>query len=170
MDTAIPTHISPAELAARMGSPDAPLLLDVRRPARFADSTHLLANAQWCAPDALASVATDHPPREVVVYCVHGHEVSQQAADTLRQAGWQARFLSGGFEGGEPGVDAPHEIAEWRAVRPLVIRKRPDLGVDWGARLHLDHARAAQDRSRRLSLAGAPLHRPPGHVPLRADR
>ena len=129
MDTAIPTHISPAELAARMGSPDAPLLLDVRRHARFADSNHLLANAQWCAPDALASVATDHPPREVVVYCVYGHEVSQQAADTLRQAGWQARFLSGGFEGGEPGVDAPHEIAEWRAVRPLVIRKRPDLGV-----------------------------------------
>lgn len=129
MDTAIPTHISPAELAARMGSPDAPLLLDVRRHARFADSTHLLATAQWCAPDALASLTPHHPPRELVVYCVYGHEVSQQAAALLRQAGWQARFLAGGFEGGEPGVDVPHEIAEWRAVRPLVIPKRPDLGV-----------------------------------------
>ena len=129
MDTAIPTHISPAELAARMGSPGAPLLLDVRRHARFADSTHLLATAQWCAPDAVASLAHGGPPREVVVYCVYGHEVSQQAADTLRQAGWQARFLSGGFEGGEPGVDTPQDMAGWRAVRPLAIRKRPDLGV-----------------------------------------
>ncbi len=130
MDTAIPTHISPAELAARMGSPDAPLLLDVRRPARFADSTHMLASARWCAPDAVASLVLEGPPREVVVYCVHGHELSQQAAATLRQAGWNARFLSGGFDGGEPGVDTPQEIAAWRAVRPLALRKRPDLDVD----------------------------------------
>ncbi len=130
MDTAIPTHISPRELAARMGAPGAPVLLDVRRPARFADSPHLLATAQWCAPDALASFDLNGPQREIVVYCVHGHEVSQQAAATLRQAGFNARFLAGGFDGGEPGVDTPQDIAEWRAVRPLVIRKRPDLGVD----------------------------------------
>lgn len=130
MDTAIPTHISPRELAARMGAPGAPVLLDVRRPARFADSPHLLATAQWCSPDALASFALNGPRPEIVVYCVHGHEVSQQAAATLRQAGFNARFLAGGFDGGEPGVDDPQDMAEWRAVRPLVIRKRPDLGVD----------------------------------------
>ena len=134
MDTAIPNHIpsgiSPRELAERMGAPDAPMLLDVRRPARFADSTHLLATAQWCAPDAVASLALGAPPREVVVYCVHGHEVSQQAAHTLRQAGWNARFLAGGFDGGEPGVDAPQDMAGWRALRPLAMRKRADLGVD----------------------------------------
>jgi rhodanese-related sulfurtransferase len=134
MDTAIPTHIplgiSPRELAARMGAPGAPMLLDVRRPARFADSTHLLATAQWCAPDAVTALALAGPPREVVVYCVHGHEVSQQAALTLRQAGWNARFLAGGFEGGEPGVDTPQDIAEWRALRPPTLRKRADLGVE----------------------------------------
>ena len=116
MDTAIPTHISPAELAARMGSPDAPLLLDVRRPARFAESTHLLATARWCAPEALADFVSSHPPSEVVVYCVHGHEVSQQAAATLRQAGWNARFLAGGFDAGEPGVDTARTAA-WSAGR-----------------------------------------------------
>jgi rhodanese-related sulfurtransferase len=134
MDTAIPTHhsldMSPVELAARIGAPGAPMLLDVRRHARFADSTHLLATGRWCAPDAVASLVLEGPPREVVVYCVHGHELSQQAAATFRQAGWNARFLAGGFEGGEPGVDAPHDIAGWRAVRPLALRKRPDLGVD----------------------------------------
>lgn len=133
MDTAIPTHIplhiSPRELAARIGAPGAPMLLDVRRLARFADSPHLLASAQWCAPDALASFALSGPPREVVVYCVHGHEVSQQAAAALRQAGWNARFLAGGLDGGEPGVDTPQDIADWRSVRPLVMRKRPELGV-----------------------------------------
>jgi rhodanese-related sulfurtransferase len=134
MDTAIPTHISfgisPRELAERIGAPGAPALLDVRRHARFADSTHLLATARWCAPDAVASLALEGPSREVVVYCVHGHEVSQQAAATLREAGWIARFLAGGFDGGEPGVDTPQDIAAWREVRPLAIRKRPDLGVD----------------------------------------
>ena len=133
MDTAIPTHIpfhiAPRELAARVGAPGAPLLLDVRRHARFTDSPHLLVTAQWCAPDALASLSPDHPTREVVVYCVYGHEVSQQAAATLRQAGWRARFLAGGFEGGEPGVDTPQDIAEWRSVRPWVMCKRSDLGV-----------------------------------------
>ncbi|AOF84640.1 rhodanese-like domain protein [Hydrogenophaga sp. RAC07] len=134
MDTAIPTHIplgiSPRELASRIGAPGAPLLLDVRRSARFAESSHLLATAQWCAPDAVSAWARSHPPGEVVVYCVHGHDVSQQAAASLRQAGWSARFLAGGFEGGEPGVDTPQDMAEWRALRPLAIRKRPDLGVD----------------------------------------
>lgn len=134
MDTAIPTHIplgiSPRELAGRTGVPGAPMLLDVRRHARFAESTHLLATAQWCAPEALADFASSHPPREVVVYCVYGHEISQQAAATLRQAGWNARFLAGGFDGGEPGVDSPQDLAEWRAVRPRTMRKRTDLGVD----------------------------------------
>lgn len=133
MDTAIPTHISlsisPRELAERVGSPGAPTLIDVRRPARFSESPHLLATAQWCAPDAVASLTLGGPPREVVVYCVHGHEVSQQAALALRQAGWNARFLAGGLEGGEPGVDTPQDIAEWRAVRPPTLRKRADLGV-----------------------------------------
>lgn len=129
MDTAIPTHISPRELAGRIGAPDAPTLLDVRRPARFSDSPHLLASARWCAPEAVGRFTPDDPLCKIVVYCVHGHEVSQQAAAELRQAGFDARFLAGGFEGGEPGVDTPQDIAEWRAVRPLVIRKRPDLGV-----------------------------------------
>ncbi|MBT9462420.1 chromate resistance protein ChrB domain-containing protein [Hydrogenophaga sp.] len=130
MDTTIPTHISPRALAARIGAPGSPMLLDVRRQARFADSPHLLATARWCAPDDLMPFARSSPPSEIVVYCVHGHEVSQQAAATLREAGFNARFLAGGLEGGEPGVDTPQDIAEWRAVRPLVIRKRPDLGVD----------------------------------------
>jgi rhodanese-related sulfurtransferase len=121
--------ISPQELAARIGRADAPLLLDVRREEKFLASPHLLAGALRCAPEDIAAFAASQPPREVVVYCVYGHNVSEDAVAVLRAAGWNARWLAGGIEGGEDGVDSAHDIAEWRAHRPPIIRKRPDLGV-----------------------------------------
>jgi Fe-Mn family superoxide dismutase len=46
----------------------------------------------------------------VVVYCVHGHEVSRATALRLRSAGVNARYLRGGIDG-------------WRtAGRPLVAK------------------------------------------------
>ncbi len=49
--------------------------------------------------------------RDVVVYCVYGHEVSRAAALRLRAAGLRARFLRGGIEGwrtaGRPLADKP---------------------------------------------------------------
>jgi hypothetical protein len=42
--------------------------------------------------------ATIPPGREVVVYCVHGHQVSQAATAVLRERGISARVLAGGFE------------------------------------------------------------------------
>jgi rhodanese-related sulfurtransferase len=134
VDTATPSHsnsrsISRAELTALLGRADAPLILDVRRTPRFAQSDRLLAAAQHCAPEHVARFAASETPGQVVVYCVHGHEVSQIAAQVLGQAGWDARYLSGGIEGGETGVDAPGDIAGWRAQPLPVIRKRPDLGV-----------------------------------------
>ncbi|MDB5892976.1 MAG: hypothetical protein JWQ88_507 [Rhodoferax sp.] len=106
-----------------------PLLLDVRRAPAFAASPILLAGAQWCAPEDVAAFAAAQTPREVVVYCAHGHTLSETATATLCAAGWDARKLAGGIEGGEPGVDAPAEIAAWRAAPLPRVRKRPDLGV-----------------------------------------
>ncbi len=133
MDTAASSFsVSPAELRTLLGRPGAPLVLDVRRPPRFAESDRLLAGARHCAPDDVARLAATEAPRDVVVYCVYGHEVGRQAAQTLRQAGWNARYLAGGIEGGEPGVDAPDDLARWRAERPVSIRKRPEFGVTGG--------------------------------------
>ncbi|MBP6404571.1 MAG: hypothetical protein KA335_02850, partial [Ramlibacter sp.] len=118
MDTAnasVPL-ITPQDLAARLGQADAPLLLDVRPPARFAQSPRRLAGAVRCAPDEVAAFAAAQPARETVVYCVYGHEVSTGAAVTLRRAGWPAVKLAGGMQGGEDGVDDPADIARWRAV------------------------------------------------------
>ncbi|AEG94920.1 chromate resistance protein ChrB domain-containing protein [Ramlibacter tataouinensis] len=130
MDTVSPDpSISPAELAARLGRADAPLVLDVRRAAAFAAGDRLVAGTQRCDPVDLPAFAREHAPREAVVYCVYGHEVSRDAAQALRDAGWNARYLAGGFEGGQDGVDAPQDIVRWRSKAPPRLRKRPDLGV-----------------------------------------
>lgn len=121
--------ISPQELAARMGRPDAPLLLDVRREGKFRESAYLLAGARRCKPEDVAAFAASQPAREVVVYCVYGHNVSADAVTELRAAGWNAYALAGGIEGGEDGVDTPQDIAQWRAQRPAAVTRRPDWGV-----------------------------------------
>jgi len=112
-----------------MGRADAPLLLDVRREAKFRESPHLLAGARYCRPEDVAAFAVSQPPREVVVYCVYGHNVSADAVAQLRAAGWDAHALAGGIEGGEDSVDTAQDIARWRAQRPPMMAKRPDWGV-----------------------------------------
>lgn len=121
--------ISPQELAARMGRADAPLLLDVRRREKFDAASTLLAGAQYCAPEDVARFASTRTPRDIVVYCVYGHNVSADATAALRAAGWPARMLAGGLQGGEDGVDAPSDIAQWRRSALPAIAKRPDWGV-----------------------------------------
>ena len=146
MDTA--SHsISPEQLSALLGSADAPLVLDVRREERFRESQRLLPGARRCAPEQVAGFAAANGPAQVVVYCVHGLEVGEQAAAQLRAAGWNARYLQGGIEGVIETTAMPHHP---QAAGP---------GRDRRAAVALDHARAAQDRPHRLPLARSPLHR-----------
>nr|WP_222622897.1 chromate resistance protein ChrB domain-containing protein [Ramlibacter cellulosilyticus] len=121
--------ISPAELNALIGRADRPWLLDVRKPEHFDGSDRVVAGAVHCAPAEVAALARELPPRDAVVYCVYGHHVCQDAVRTLRAAGWNARWLEGGLEGGEPGEDRLVDLARWRETPPLRMRKRPDLGV-----------------------------------------
>jgi rhodanese-related sulfurtransferase len=131
MDTANSSisRIFPDDLAARLGRADSPLLLDVRREAKFAESARMLVGAIRCAPENVAAFAQSQPPRDVVVYCAYGHNVSEEAVAELRAAGWNASALAGGFEGGEVGVDTPQDIAIWRASALPAMKKRPDWGV-----------------------------------------
>ncbi len=131
MDTQNPSifPLSPLDFNARLGRADTPLVLDVRRQPRFDESPRLLAGAQRCAPEDLAAFAASHLPREVVVYCVYGHNVSEEAAATLQAAGWQAHTVAGGMEGGQDGADDAQAIAQWRARPALSFAKRADWGV-----------------------------------------
>ena len=125
-----PNHaINPSAFSVLLGRPDTPLILDLRRTERYAQSPSLLPLAHRVAPDHLSSWLTGHAPQSAIVYCVYGHEVSQRAAAQLREAGWDARHLLGGIEGGEPGVDSPELLNFLAASRPPLIRKRDDLGI-----------------------------------------
>jgi Fe-Mn family superoxide dismutase len=75
-------------------------LLDVRRAEVFEQARTMIPDAGWRDPVAVSTWAAHWPAnRGVVVYCVHGHEVSRATAMRLRAAGLQARYLRGGIEG-----------------------------------------------------------------------
>ena len=128
-NTSIFSSISPQAFNALLGRADTPLVLDVRRQARFDASPRLLAGAQRCAPEDVPALAASRPTGVVLVYCVYGHNVSEEAAATLQAAGWSAERIAGGIEGGQDGVDDAHTVALWRAQPPLTFAKRADWGV-----------------------------------------
>lgn len=76
------------------------VVVDVRRSGVFNDAASRLCGAAWRDPAAVDRWASDLPSdREVVVYCVYGHEVGRATALRLRAAGLRARYLRGGIDG-----------------------------------------------------------------------
>jgi Fe-Mn family superoxide dismutase len=60
----------------------------------------MIPSARWHDPAEVGAWAAQLPAdREVVVYCVYGHEVGRVTAMRLRAAGIGARFLRGGIDG-----------------------------------------------------------------------
>jgi rhodanese-related sulfurtransferase len=74
-------------------------LLDVRRRPAFEAEPGLIPGAVWRDPEQVDRWAGSlSPDRSVVVYCVHGHEVSRGVVDRLRGLGLEALLLEGGIE------------------------------------------------------------------------
>ena len=74
-------------------------LIDVRRTAGYAQAPDRLAGATWRDLALLADWSRElDASKPVLVYCVHGHEVSQSVALALRARDLDARFVSGGIE------------------------------------------------------------------------
>ncbi len=95
--------IEPGELAARLGSDGAPLVLDVRTPEEFA-AGHIpgSVNIPYDAlPDRLTELSVE-PDEEIVVHCERGGRASSAEA-VLRDAGY-TRVL-----------DLEGHMQEWRA-------------------------------------------------------
>lgn len=75
------------------------VLLDVRRSAVYEESDAVIPGAQWRDPGDVDTWAAQLPDdRDVVVYCVYGHEVGRATAMRLRAAGIRARYLRGGID------------------------------------------------------------------------
>lgn len=90
--------ISADSLYQRLGTAAAALIIDVRRAPAYDADDRIIAGALRCPPDAITEWARDRVTGGIVVtYCVHGHEVSQGAAETLRGLGFDAHYLTGGI-------------------------------------------------------------------------
>jgi rhodanese-related sulfurtransferase len=86
--------ITPAALRQSLQSARPPLVIDVRRNERFLEADCMIDGALHRDPARVMEWRTTLPGgADIVVYCVHGHEVSQGVADALG-----ARYLEGGIE------------------------------------------------------------------------
>jgi rhodanese-related sulfurtransferase len=74
-------------------------ILDVRKPEARNKDPALIVNASYREPATAAAWKREFSrDRDLVVYCVHGHEVSQGVCQTLHDDGYKVRFLEGGIE------------------------------------------------------------------------
>lgn len=125
--------VSPHELWSRIGTPEAPVILDVCRRQIYEAGPGVIPTAQWRQPETylewVPSLATDRP---IVLACRYGHNLSQMVAAELRARGVSAQVLEGGrqawSEAGLPLVTkatlerfAPKSPSLW------VTRRRPKI-------------------------------------------
>jgi rhodanese-related sulfurtransferase len=119
--------LSALELRSRLEDDKPPIVIDVRRQAAFMASADMLRGALRRDPEQVDAWAKSLPRAEsVVVYCVHGHEVSQRVAAALREVGFSARYLEDGLEGWKER-DGGMEHKPVNAATRWVTRERPKI-------------------------------------------
>jgi rhodanese-related sulfurtransferase len=127
------------ELRAGAARPFPPTIVDVRRRAAFEREPVRIPLSLRCEPEDVDRCAADLDPwRRVVVYCVHGHEVSQNTARSLSARGLSAAILEGGLEGWKSGGGL---VEPWRPPTRWVTRARPKidrLACPWLIRRFVD--------------------------------
>jgi rhodanese-related sulfurtransferase len=123
----VDTFISANQLNIELQSVQPPLVIDVRRASVFTESKDLIAGALYRDPERIGEWASSLPrAANVVVYCVHGHQVSKGAAKALNEHGITARFLEGGItHWAEGGGALMHKPAG--AHSRWVTRERPKI-------------------------------------------
>jgi thiosulfate sulfurtransferase len=103
--------IEVTDLLEKIGSKTPPIIFDVRKTPAFLDSGRMIEVAS--KQDHLKigeQIANLQPACEVIVYCVHGHELSQNAANLLQKGGVNAFYLAGGFDAWQKN-DGPTIVA-----------------------------------------------------------
>lgn len=73
-------------------------VVDVRKSAARQASNRTIRNALYRSHTDVIEWLDDVRGESVVVFCVHGHEVSQDACAALCAHGIDAWYLDGGFE------------------------------------------------------------------------
>lgn len=141
-----PTELTVSQLARLIGTPQAPVLIDVRIDEDFDADARLMPASFRRSHTDVVSWAPRFAGRKVVVSCQRGLKLSQGVAAWLRHAGADAMSLEGGFvawvDAGLPLVPAstlPARDAQGRTV--WVTRARPKIdriGCPWLIRRFVD--------------------------------
>lgn len=120
--------VSFPELQSAIASERLPLIIDVRRRPAYRAATEMVSGALARDPESVSSWASELPAsRAVVVYCVHGHEVSQGVARVLAERGIAASFLEGGIEEGWKAGGGALDRKPAGAATRWVTRERPKI-------------------------------------------
>lgn len=120
--------ISYSDIRSQLDGAQPPLVIDVRRRAAFRDAAHMAAGALRRDPQSVAAWAKTLPAAStVIVYCVHGHEVSQGVARALRGRNISAYYLEGGLEEGWKAAGGRLDAKPAGASTRWVTRERPKI-------------------------------------------
>jgi rhodanese-related sulfurtransferase len=120
--------ISASDLRNQLSGAVPPIVIDVRRQSAFRASGEMVGGALRRDPEKVGIWAKTLPAASsVVVYCVHGHEVSQKAAAALTHLGLDARYLEGGIEEGWKALGAPLDRKPANGSTRWVTRERPKI-------------------------------------------
>jgi rhodanese-related sulfurtransferase len=95
---AAPDTITPAQLSRLVGTPDAPLIVDVRTDGDRAADPRMLPASFQRDYRAVSAWAGEYAHGTLVVVCQRGGKLSQGVAAWLRHRGTRAEYLEGGFE------------------------------------------------------------------------
>ncbi len=110
-DTSLPS-LSIEELAAQLANGDRLQILDARPRHHMSRTVDLMEGAVWRDPDRveewIGELSADRP---VAVYCAYGFHVGCSVTRTLRERGFDARYVRG-------GVSAWYAAGGARALRP----------------------------------------------------
>jgi rhodanese-related sulfurtransferase len=179
MDTVSST---PRNLYSLLGTGQSPVILDVRRDKAYDTDRRLIASALRPAGDLVEFAKRHAAGVPIVAYCVHGHEVSQEAARTLAAAGMQASYLEHGIEGWiAEGLPTMTRRDDWKVPggSRWITRERPKIdriACPWLIQRFIDPlatfdyvptAKVFEEGQRR---AAVPYDIPGAHVTHRGER
>ena len=133
-----PTEITVAQLSRLIGTPDAPVLIDICIDEDFAADPRLVPGAFRHPFGALPNLVPELQGRRVVVICQKGKKLSQGAAAVLRDHAVAAENLEGGnFAWRDAGK-------EWEAYGDRQIP------TSWGDMIRLGQLQATREELARL--------------------
>jgi rhodanese-related sulfurtransferase len=127
-----PNSISTDKLCRLIGTPSAPILIDVRSDEDFAADARLVPGSIRRTPHEISEWGRAFVGRSVIVICRHGRQLAHGTGAWLRHLHVEAVVLEGGFEAWKaaqlplvPTSKMPSRDAQGRTV--WVTRARPKI-------------------------------------------